>query len=578
MAGIKSSTQIQDIENVNPLVEEKYGIRFNAPIPLSIMELFCFRKRHSIDQGGLGRYGHLREFVRIMWPNYKWNPWSEWMIQEACENDYLGLAGCAASGKTYGITLYAMAWWAADPLNSSVVLTSTTSKMIRKRQWAALQELRGQSIGFPGNMVDSKTTLQAEKGDDKHGIFAQAVAEGPVEQAVANIQGIHAARMLVIVDEATDTPEAIFDATENLKKGTTEFQLIVIGNPNSYFDPHGRFCEPVDGWKSISVESESWKTKQGICIHFDGNKTPNYRAAGGRIPYPYLIAPDQVAASKRDLGEDSVGYWKFTRGFWAPEGASISTVLNEALCVKFHTMDGALFQDNVKVIGGLDPAFGGDRCVLRFAHLGRNTDGRMTLLFSKSYIIRISAESNEPASYQIARKTMEICSQEGCPPENLGVDSTGNGSGVCDILSSQWSNRIKRTCFGGAASDMPATGLDNRPAHEVYKNRVTELWFSVREWVMADQIRGLDADTIKEFCSRYFTGDKKIEVESKRDMKDRSRKSPDLADAASIIVDVARQLGASGTLKAAGGSSDWSKWVKQSNRVYETPDLMEEVS
>jgi hypothetical protein len=533
-----------------------------------MVELFCFLKRQSIDQGGLGRYGHLRKFVEIMWPDYKWNPWSEWMLSEACENQYLGLAGCAASGKTYGITLYAMVWWAAAPMHSSVVLTSTTSKMIRKRQWSALQELRLQSKGFPGNMVDSKTTLQAQKGDDKHGIFAQAVAEGPVEQAVANIQGVHAPRVLVIVDEATDTPEAIIDATENLKKGTTEFQLIVIGNPNSYFDPHGRFCEPKEGWKSITVEKESWETKQGICLHFDGNKTPNYKGIAGRIPYPYLITPEQVAASKRDHGEDTIGYWKFTRGFWAPEGALSTTVLNEPMCMKFRVTAGATFAGHPKVIAGLDPAFGGDRCILRFAELGTTPEGRTVLKFGQVYTLKVSATSAEPVTYQIARQTVDICARENCPPEHLGVDSTGNGLGVCDVLSSSWSSRIKRVCFGGAASSTPASGLDNRPAGEVYKNKVTELWFSVREWVSADQIRGLDADTVKEFCSRNFEDvGRRKEVESKRDMKDRIRHSPDLADAASIIVDVARQLGASGALKGAG-TGDWSKWVNRANKAY----------
>lgn len=553
----------------NPMVSEMYGLKLTAPVQLAVMELLCFFKRQSVDQGGLGRFGHLKNFVSIMWPKYKWNPWSEWMLEEACENDYLGLAGCAASGKTYGITLYAMVWWACAPASSSVVLTSTTSKMIRKRQWSALQELRMQSAGFPGNMVDSKTTLQASKGDDKHGIFAQAVAEGPVEQAVANIQGIHAPRMLVIVDEATDTPEAIFNATENLKKGTTEFQLIVIGNPNSYFDPHGRFCEPVNGWKSISVENESWKTKNGICLHFDGNKTPNFKSVGGKVPYPYLIAPDQVYESRKTMGEDTVEYWKFTRGFWAPEGALSTTVLNEPLCVKFHTMDGATFSNQPIKLAGLDPAFGGDRCILRIAELGKSPEGITTLKFGKVYQLKIAAQSTDPATYQIAKQTIDICNNEDVPPEHLGVDSTGNGVGVCDVLAATWSHKIKRVCFGGAASQTPASGLDNRPSNDVYKNKVTELWFSFREWVMADQIRGLDPDTIKEFCSRHFTDvGRKKEVESKRDMKDRIRSSPDLADAASIVVDVARQLGSSGILKGAG-TGEWNTFVERANKIYD---------
>ena len=124
-------------------------------------------------------------------------------------------------------------------------------------------------------MVDSKTCLQASKGDDKNAIFAIAVLDGATSKSVANIQGVHSERILCIVDEATDTPEAAFEATSNLNKGCREFQFLAIGNPHSVLDEHGRFSEPADGWNSVSIETQSWETQRGVCVRFDGAHSPN---------------------------------------------------------------------------------------------------------------------------------------------------------------------------------------------------------------------------------------------------------------------------------------------------------------
>ena len=140
---------------------------------------------------------------------------------------------------------------------------------------------------------------------------------------------------------------------------------------------------------------------------------------------------------------------------------------------------------------------------------------------------------------------------------------------MCDVLASEWSRRIVRVSFNEAASNHPASGTDKRPANEVYSNKVTELWFTVREWVMADQIRGMDPDTIKEFCSRHFED---VGVESKRVMKERIRSSPDLADAAAILMDVAKRLGTKGGL-IGSGEDEWAKFVKRSDTINQESNL-----
>ena len=531
-------------------MKTKYGIEIGVELNKLELELYCFRIGLNPESGGLGRAGHFKAACKILWPKLVWNEWLEKQIESLCENQWVAWAGCAASGKTFASALYALVWWLASPTQSTVILTSTTAKMIRKRCWANIQQLYSTCEGrFPGNMVDSKTTLQAVKGDDRNAIFAVAVLDGSTTKAVANIQGIHSPRVLVIVDEATDTPEAAFEAAANLSKGCREFQFLAIGNPNSRLDQHGRYSAPKAGWGTVSVETEEWDTLRGKCFRFDGAKSPNVKA--GRIKYEFLITVEQIEQAQKYDGESSPKYWAYTRGFWPPEGVC-RTVLSETLCLRSNAQGQHIFGKSSFPVAGLDPAFGGDRCILRFAEIGDLEDGSSGIQLGEIMTVQIRADSSDPIHYQISRQVKEACMSRGVAPQHLAIDATGEGGGLCDIIAHEWSPLIRRVEFGGKASSRPVSSEDTREANEAYGNRVTELWFSVREWIQYGKLKGLDTATTVEFCNRLFDDrSRKIVVERKMDMKGRIGKSPDLADAACLIVELARQI-TGGTMAEVG--------------------------
>ncbi|MEI7452758.1 MAG: hypothetical protein WCK04_00850 [Actinomycetes bacterium] len=547
----------------HPLINHKYGIRSPVKIPDLELELYAFRNRLQPNEGGLGTFNHFVNVSKMVWPKMSWNPWLEAQVESLCEHDYVGWAGCGASGKTFGATLFATVWWLANPSKTTVVLTSTTAKMIRKRMWANLQELVRKSRGFPGNMVDSKMSLQAIKGDDRHSISAIAVAEGNTSKAVANIQGIHAERVMVIIDEATDTPEAAFEACTNLSKGCREFKMLVIGNPASKYDPHGRFCTPAKGWRSVTIEDQHWLTERGMCRRFDGMKSPNI--SEGRTKYPYLITHDQVLSAMRHEGEQSPTFWKYTRGFWSPDGM-VKTVLSESIIETYTPTRKLVFTTNVQVVAGLDPGFGGDRCVLRFAKVGTAND-KVSILFGDVIHISPNAQLTEPVHYQIANRVKEECSQRGVPPDKFALDSSGEGGGLADILTREW-GVVHRVEFGGSASTIPVSDEDSRPCNEAYDRKVTELWFSMRKWVVEERVGGMDIETLQEFCARMFDDSKrKISVETKTVMKQRTGKSPDLADAAVVLLDLVRKTA---VLEPRATKVDkvWEKLVREADSIY----------
>ena len=417
-------------------------------------------------------------------------------------------------------------------------------------------------------MVDSKTTLQAIRGDDKHAIFAIPVLDGATSKSVANIQGIRSPRTMVIVDEATDTPEAAFEACSNLQKGTTEFKFLAIGNPHSKFDQHGRFATPKSGWSGISIEDEEWETERGVCLRFDGMKSPNVLA--GKTKYSFLISDDQVRQAQKYDGEDSPKFWKYTRGMWSPEGVC-KTVLSENLVEKYRVMFPAVFVKKSHMMAGLDPAFnGGDRCVIQLGRYGDFDNGKMGISLEGNEIIQIDAKSSEPVHFQIASRVRAICEENNVKPEHLAIDATGEGGGLCDILAKTWNPSIQRVEFGGKASDRPVSPEDHRKSSDVYANKVTELWFSVRQWVINEQLRGMHHEAVIEFCARMFDDEKRMTIiERKVDMKARTGQSPDFADAITLVVEMARRLGgyASAT-RQRGGLSNWDQLVKDCDSVY----------
>jgi hypothetical protein len=558
------SEQVGNQIQTPQLIEHKYGLKFPIKVPDLELELYCFRNRLAPKEGCLGPYAHARKAAKMFWPELSWNPWLEDQIESLCEQDFVGWAGCGASGKTFSATLFAMLWWVAKPTSSAVVLTSTTAKMIRKRMWANLQELYRKAPGYPGNMVDSKMSLQAVKGDDRHSISAIAVAEGNTAKAVANIQGIHAERVMVVIDEATDTPEAAFEACTNLSKGCKEFKMLVIGNPASKFDPHGKFCTPERGWRSVTIEDTKWITQRGICVRFDGMKSPNITE--GRNKYKYLINRDQVEIAMKHEGEQSPTFWKYTRGFWAPDGM-VKTVLSESLIEVHRPHREILFKREVRNVAALDPAFGGDRCILRFGKIGESVDNKVSILFTDIVHISPNATLPDPVHYQIAAQVKNECVKRGVQPSDFGMDASGEGGGLADILTREW-GPMHRVEFGGAPSLLPVSDEDPKPCSEAYDRKVTELWFSMRKWVIEERIGGLDIPTLQEFCARMFDDSKrKIAVETKGIMKQRTGKSPDLADAAVVLLDLARKTS---SLEPGSKKLDevWERLVKQADSIY----------
>ncbi len=521
------------------------------------------------------KFHHLARAIDQLWnaqqPDaFMWNEWSELMMQTFCEEEWITITAAAAAWKTTSAALFCLASWYSSPHDTVVICTSTTLPGLRRRIWKEITRYwRIQPC--MGHPIQSQNCIQWRKGSDDAGIFGIACDIGEINKAVGKIIGFHAPNVVVVVDEMPYTSEAIVEACTNLRTGCERFKFIGLGNADDPSDPHGRACEPENGWDSINPEMQSWRTRRGICLHLDARESPNVKA--GKILYPGLVNQQDIDNTIHDYGEDSPQFWAQRRGFWAPEGVQ-KTVLSWPMLTKFKAMEKPVWISGFSQGAALDPSFEGrDRCVLRFLKCGEiEVDGqpRLTVDLGEYTLLKVKASQNpddEDIHYQIMRQCRDECEKRGIEPNMFAYDSTGEGGGLGSIIAREWSPRILGVEFGGKASDRPVSEINPRPSHQEYFNKVTELWIGgIKVLVMNGQVRGMDRDTANEFCKRqYEMKGKLMMVETKTKMKARMGRSPDLADSAVIGVELFRTrmglMTASGVIgkKATDDFTDFAK-------------------
>lgn len=556
------------------------------------------------------RYEACKRILSTIWPEEmnpkagRWNEWTERTLKQLCDDKTAVMSrgsrfkttvmsGCAAASKTWTSGMYAFAWWAVAPERSIVIFTSTTREMIRRRIWPVVQHFfhtakdpNGESRDWPlFNKVESRTTIQyigdsdEEAPSDKFAIFAMAVAHGETQKAAHNLRGMHAERILLVVDEANGTPEAIFETVPNQRKGCKNYEIVIIGNPISHLDCHGQCARPEEGYSAVAENTYEWKTagvdkwqiEPGICLRFDGQQSPNVKANEDHWPFIYTTSDWRRACDPKK--EKTLAYWSQDRGLWPPDGF-VNSIINEAMLAKYDPEDGIGFSwiSRKRIVASLDPAFGGDDCKLFFAEVGDIEGGKDGIQIIKDVTITFEYANKDEVDYIIARRTIEECKAMGVEPECFGMDRTGTGRGVAAVISAEWSNSIHQVEFGEMATDRASSTADGRPAREVYYNRTTEMAWSMREFLESGQLRGIPHQARVEACLRtYSVTGRRYKIEPKTDFKVRLGYSPDSYDAVCLICDTVRQLGIGA--KTRNTVSKDTAWEKLMNRQVKKPEM-----
>ena len=507
------------------------------------------------------------------WFYFEWNPNAKRILENFCRHKILSVAGHASSSKSESLALIGAMMFFLFPFDTKVLVTSTTGGAAKQKIWGKIKQIWNHLEKWmpqgtvPGKVIDSQNLIRFELNGDKNELTGIALVPSEKSQAKeseAKIQGTKAKRMILIGDEfATLQPSLVNTALTNLAVNEG-FRMMGAFNPDSYYDAGGIISRPKDGWHSITEETDEWETEiepygiKGYCIRFDGEKSPNVLA--GEKKWKGLLSRemlDQFAAS----GTKTKEYYKMVRGYWSPTGGR-DCIYSEAEIIRWGAdRPVTTWVEPPVMIAGLDPAFthGGDRAVLCIGKSGiaQNVDTskvQRVIELTHIYVLDEDVTNKTISKVEwVVKLTKEKLAHHKVDVRNLAIDATGGGEPFGALIARDIGMGFLNVCFSGKASDMPVSRNDSRKGHERFRNMASELWYVGKELIRTGQLKGIKPDMVTEMVARtYEEKGGVVQIESKKEMKLRTKKSPDISDAGFLALHLARvRHGVSSNEKAA---------------------------
>jgi hypothetical protein len=556
---------------------ERYGLTWNEGTDDLKIEFYMIQKGGKFEfngkQVGEGLFHHYKAAHKLLWPEEYTHRWSDLIFSEILNNTITAVTGPKDTGKTRTASKYALIDYWAFPEETLFLISSTTLAALDTRVWGDIKHLfRRAKILHPwlaGNCIDSKRAIVTDDlGDDgeirdmRRGLLCIPIKNNAGEfLSISTYVGIKQKRRRHIGDEFQFCGIGMLDSIANMNSG--DYKGIFLGNPIGQNDPLDKISEPEGGWDSLPEpkKTTTWKNRRflssrTICLY--GLDSPTFDYPDGVKRFPGLLNEDSIKRVIAGYGKDSHQYFSQCLGIRKP-GLNAKRVITHELCKQFKAFEDVIWDGTPTTkIFALDAAYGGaggDRCVGGYGEFGRDVEGKTILKVHQPLLVPISVAIPKIPEDQIAEWIKLFCETNNIPAANVFYDSTGRGS-LGPSLAKIYSVSINPVEFGGLPSLRPVTNetyvLDHatgqrrlKTCREHYSKFVTELWWSARLAVMAEQIRGLSEIVVDDGCQREWreVAGNKIEVESKRDMKERTGESPDYFDWFVTLVEGARRRG-----------------------------------
>ena len=556
---------------------ERYGLWWPEDADPLRIEFYCIQKggkfEHEGHEGGAGLFHHYKEAIKLIWPDEYSHRWTDLILNEVLNNTITAITGPKDTGKTRTASKYALVDYWAFPDETLFLVSSTTLAALDTRVWGDIKHLfRMAKFRHPwlsGNCIDSKRAITTDSLDDqgevrdmRKGLLCIPIKNNAGEiLSISTYVGIKQKRRRHLGDEFQFCGIGMLDSIANMNSG--DYKGIFLGNPIGQNDPLDKISEPEGGWDSLPEPKKTtvWKNRRflnsrTICLY--GLDSPTFDFPDGVKRFPGLLNKDSIDRVIAGYGKDSHQYFSQCLGIRKP-GLNAKRVITHELCKQFKAYEDVVWEGSPTTkIFALDAAYGGaggDRCVGGYGEFGKSVDGKIVLKVHQPVLVPISVAIQKIPEDQIAEWIKSFCETNGIPSANVFYDSTGRGS-LGPSLSKIYSTSIQPVEFGGMPTLRPVTSemfiLDHvtgqrrlKTCREHYSKFVSELWWSARLAIMAEQIRGLSESVVDDGCQRQWSevGGNKIEVETKRDMKERTGQSPDLFDWFVTLVEGARRRG-----------------------------------
>ena len=555
--------------------------------PLAVEFDMCRRGGRWKGKNGImygeGLFFHFRRAMQLMWPEIVWHKWNNLIVEKYCDPAIrtIAILGPASSGKTHTAALCGISDYLIFPECTSVIVCSTTKELLEQRVFGEIKRLwrtaRRRYNWLSGHLIEGRMRIVTDSREDMeegrdfiNGVLGVPIKKGNDYVGLGDFAGMKNKRVILLGDELSLLPPAFIHAISNLDKNAG-LKVMGLGNPKDPMDALGMLAEPAahlggwDGGIDQTPGTKTWETRRhgGICIQLPGDDSPNL---DGKLGAP-LITQEAIDRDVSFYGTDSVWFSMMDLGRM-PRGLGSRRVLTRQICLKFHAMEDPNWQSVSRTrIAFLDAAYGGvggDRCIFGELQFGEEVSApditataesvinqqplagrkRQIIALIDTMLVPVSTQFKDLPCDQIVNFTRAQCESRGIPPENFFFDA-GMRTALVQAFSRLWSNTVNSLDCGGTPSDRKVSADIDVPAKDYYANNITEMWYSVRLAVEANQWRGMTEDVLGEFCQREWgtVGKNKIQVEPKHEMKKKTGRSPDLADAVAIGLTGAMQKG-----------------------------------
>jgi len=378
--------------------------------------------------------------------------------------------------------------WGMSTFEDTIgVVTANTETQLKTKTWAQLAKWFRL---FIGKEFFDMTATKLYSRDPAHENTWRIDMVPWSERNTEAFAGLHnkGKRILLIFDEASAIPDLIFEVAEGaLTDSNTEIIWAVFGNPTRN---KGRFRDCFPGgkfahrWKSRAVDSREVS----------------------------LTDKAQIAEWIKDYGEDSDFVRVRVRGVF-PRVDSESFISFE---LATEAVSRTVIRSGEAIILGVDVGRFGDDPSVIFPRQGNDavTHG-VEVLFGAD---TMQTAARVAATFLRLRASVAM------------VDSGGVGGGVVDRL------RMLRIPVMPVDFGSLADGDDVNDGAK-YANKRAEIWGRMRNWLsrgsIPERVHGLEVSMVDELTAPSYglNGKECIQLESKKEMRKRGIKSPNLADA-----------------------------------------------
>lgn len=369
---------------------------------------------------------------------------------------------------------WALIWHLLTRMPQKAVCTAPTSGQLFDALFSETKHWCNQLPPALRDTIEVFTDRIVQKGAPESSFISARTSSSERPEALA---GVHSEHVLLICDEASAIPEAVFESAAGSMSGHSA-TTVLIGNPTRntglFFKTHHQL-------------RGDWKVMHVSCLD---NR---------------LVSRDFVNQIKATYGENSNAFRVRVLGEFAlrDDDSLIAAELVDAAMSRDIALDTT--QD---LIYGVDVArFGSDRTVICKRR--------------GNVVVELRHWSGEDLMSTVGRIVHEALADK---PAIIAVDSIGLGAGVADRL-----REIKEIKANVVDVNVSESNALNQQAYRLRD----ELWIAAKDWLETRAVKlpkdeELRAELIGPTYS--FTSNGKIKVEGKSEMKRRGMRSPDLAD------------------------------------------------